>query len=161
MKTKEELLRIYSSYLPYELKFIYSRDIPSEVNAWKLVGLIDRKDSDSDFFAKATRKDYKNQINITLSLIKPILYSMDYLTKEIEHKGERFVPIAFLMSMRSVDVNNFCCENRKQKAIDALLNDLKVTHRVAIDFFNKLLEWNFNVFNLSDSEFIKKETLNQ
>ena len=92
METKKELLKIYSSYLPYELQFIYSRDIPSEVNAWKLVGLIDRKDSDSDFFAKAIRSDYKNQINTTLSLIKPILYSMDYLTKEIEYKGIKLIP---------------------------------------------------------------------
>ena len=142
MKNKEYLLKIYSSYLPYELQFIYSRDIPSEVNTWKLVGLIDRKDSDSDFFAKAIRSDYKNQINVTLSLMKPILYSMDNLTKEIEHKGEKFYPYEKL---------HLCFSD----VINLLNEDLWIGQWWDYEKVCKLIEWHFNVFNLPDELIVR------
>lgn len=155
MKTKE-LLKIYSAYLPYELKFIYARDIPSEVNAWKLVGILERKNSDSDFFAKATRKDYQNQIDTTLSLIKPILYSMDMLTKEIEHKGERFIPLNKISNL-----NLGHCDwisNERERLIEKYgFQDWFGV--VPVGIVNKLLEWHFNVFGLDESEYIKKENL--
>ena len=127
MKTKEELLNIYSSYLPYELKFIGDSDDIKTLTPSKLV-LIENL-----YYG---------------SLEKPILYSMDYLTKEIEHKGEKFYPYEKLHLCFS-DVTNFLNE------------DLWIGQWWDYEKVCKLLEWHFNVFGLSDSEYIKKETLNQ
>lgn len=142
MKTKEELIKIYSAYLPYGLSVFFE-----ENNAF--YPLVINNPS-------VSMKGGFNINEVINEEMKPLLWDMDMLTKEIEHKGERFIPIEFLMKMRSVDINNFCCENRKQKAVDALLNDLKITNRIAIDMFNKLLEWHLNVFGLDESEYIKK-----
>ena len=150
--TKEEQLKIYSAYLPYKLQVINAYQ-----NIYTIYGI--------------TNKMYDNYGNVGLLTTngwmdmddawenKPILYDMSYLTKEVEHEGERFMPVEKLMKMRSVDPNSFCCEKRKQKAIEALLNDMRLTDRISIDMYNKLLEWHFNVFNLPESEYINKATL--
>ena len=99
-KTKEELLKIYSAYLPYELMFCSNGDKTLKY-AWKLRGI----KTDLRYPDKPTllseRDDYSNIINIWSPCAKPILYSMDMLTKEIEHKGGRFIPIERLFDIET------------------------------------------------------------
>jgi len=147
MKTKEELLKIYSAYLPYQLEMQYQES--EQFGILQSILCVDDSDDARLGISNMFQSDH-------YWLFKPILYSMDMLTKEIEHKRERFIPVHYLMKMRSVNPDSFCCDTRKQKAIDALLNDLKITNRISIDMFNKLLDWNFNVFGLDESEYIKK-----
>lgn len=78
--TKEEQLKIYSAYLPYGLKICTSYGNGKWNNPKKLTGAdIDR------ISTRSSNVQYK-----------PILYDLSYLTKEIEHEGERFVPLKVL-----------------------------------------------------------------
>lgn len=85
-------LKEIAGYLPYSLEFIYNNDSPVEKNKWLLVSLGKRQNG-NDFFAKAEREDYKNQINTTISLIKPLLYPLEMLTKTIVHNGVEIIPM--------------------------------------------------------------------
>ena len=88
-------LKEIAGYLPYGLEFIYNNDSNSDKNKWLLVSL-GKRHNGNDFFAKAERSDYKNQINTTISLIKPLLYPLSMLTKTIVHNGVEIIPIDLL-----------------------------------------------------------------
>lgn len=143
--TKQEQLKILSAYLPYELDFIYNRDIPCKSEAWKLVGLCERLSSENDFVARATRKDYKNQINTTISLIKPILYSMTELTKEELHEADFGGYVDFVTNERDVWIGKY--------GFEGFLN------RVPNGIVQWLISKHYNIFNLPENAYIKKETL--
>lgn len=99
-------LKDIAPYLPYELKFFYSRDALVEKNVWQLVGL-ERKNSYklSDNFTVIGRNiEYKNNINLTLRLVKPILRPMSDLTKEITHNGETFIPLHRILEAYCFDL---------------------------------------------------------
>lgn len=168
MKTKEELLKVYSAYLPYELKFI-SCDAPMIKNAWVMVGVkLNERFSDTIL---SKREDYKNTINISTNTAKPILYSMDMLTKEIEHKGERFIPMDELTNGKTVSGNlNDYAEDWNERTyhpfedyVDEWINGESGYHLdfLPYGFIQKLTEWHFNVFGLDESEYIKKESVIQ
>jgi|GEM_PF-1629047 len=162
MKTKEELLRIYSAYLPYELKFISNNE------RYQLTGIELEKEyplwasTNWDEKTLEWKPGINNKIRPAIGYgfkyneVKPLLWSMDMLTKEIEHKGERFNVINELRSIfpnapmfdEYINYGHF----KSIKLIDS-----KVEYCVVM----KLIEWHFNVFNLEESEFIKKETLNK
>lgn len=134
MKTKEELLKIYSAYLPYSLT----------------VKLLERTDSTLRSVAGLTEKgilrigDSGHHLwEENFEKVKPILYSMDMVTKEIEHKGERFIPQDKLIHLD----------------LEWLINSENLIMKTNYEDVLKLLEWNFNVFGLEESEYIKKETL--
>lgn len=122
MKSKEELLKIYSAYLPYELivRQKFGRYSPTKEDVLEIDDL----------------KTFSMH-----RIFRPHLYSMDMLTKEIEHKGERFIPAEKLGWVGEVMIGyvNF---------------DMLV-----VSEYNDLLEWHFNVFGLDESEYIKKEAL--
>lgn len=73
--TKQEFLAMS---LPYEIKLIYRND-----KSWPIIMAIGNLDE-----ILHTNKDYK-----------PILRPLSDLTKEIEHKGEKFVPIIKLIEI--------------------------------------------------------------
>lgn len=122
-KTKEELLKIYSAYLPYNLSVKLNTD---------------DKFPDREF----TLNSIKCDDIFYLENMKPVIYSMDMLTKEIEHKGERFIPAKLFYD---------CPQEILRLKKRPLYHSYKI--------IDKLLEWHFNVFGLDESEYIKKETL--
>lgn len=132
-KTKEELLKIYSAYLPYELK-------TDKGLLWAIC---------KDFLVKTKLNDGEI-VKGEIDKLKPILYSMDMLTKEIEHKGERFVP-SLEIAKQTITGGNYNWYAVKKE-------NLRYLNYEVID---KLLEWHFNVFGLDESEYIKKESLNR
>lgn len=161
MKTKEELLKIYSAYLPYELEVTLSdegrynldSEYPNE-HAYKK-GLITEFSFSNGNFGYGefqVSKNYYFSIN-ELSEIKPVLYSMDMLTKEIEHKGERFIPTVWLRDNHAeFDISKKDMETLISMFLHIFRSPFSAPHY----FIDKLLEWHFNVFGLNESEYIKK-----
>lgn len=84
---------------------------------------------------------------------KPILFPMSALTKEIEFKGERFVPIEVLQSMNfgwvKIDDGELCCDVHNGMP----LSDMSL-------FLDQLNMWHFNIFNLSPEEYIEVNETN-
>lgn len=140
MKTKEELLKIYGAYAPYKLHILHTE----KKMALIVSGCYFNENSEENIQLKLLNWEIK----VNSDEVKPILYSMDYLTKEIEYKGERFYPYEKLHLCFS-DVTNLLNE------------DLWIGQWWDYEKVCKLIEWHFNVFGLSDSEYIKKETLNK
>lgn len=154
MKTKEELLKVYSSYLPYELRLQYENG--DNVN---LVGV---NTKGLQIESEYTHYGY---VDIRIEDIKPILHSMDYLTKEIEYEGERFIAGLMLVDPDRQEWDKMICETYKpfpklpteyirvmHESLGEIIsiNPNNVSH-LPYNIFIKLLEMNFNVFNLSDS----------
>lgn len=156
MKTKEELLKIYSAYLPYELK-------GKRTDGAK-----------GDYILRAVYDDgsiiwkYDGFGNSTQIGVLPVLYSMDMLTKEIEHKGERFIPILKWCDIPdTIELIGVGYEKKNYYAKFGFEAEI-VTYKIPSDIdsmnyytVNKLLEWHFNVFGLDESEYIKKEIINE
>lgn len=83
MKTLE--LKDICGYLPYGLKFLSDYfSTPHEIVS------IDLTDNTADF---SNNCGYTNK---SLGEVKPILCPMSDLTKEITHRGEKFVPLGVL-----------------------------------------------------------------
>ncbi|MEJ5105525.1 hypothetical protein [Chryseobacterium sp. MYb328] len=128
--TKEELLKIFSAYLPYGLKICTSYNNGKSWNKpKKMLG------ADLDRLR-------------TLVKYIPILYDLSYLTKEIEHEGEKVIPIDYIStSIKDSQTTMRRVENNQ--SLDVL------------DYWKiqRLLELHFNVFQLPEGEYINKATL--
>lgn len=86
MKTKKEIIKIYNAYLPYKLEIL-----TQEYSDSKILSGVSFYD-DSLYFDQDDR-----WCDVTEA--KPYLHEMDMLTKEIEHKGEMFIPIVKLFKV--------------------------------------------------------------
>lgn len=92
-------------------------------------------------------------------IYKPILYPLDYLTKEITHNGETFVPIERLFE------KNYPANKSKTYYYDTQINYIRCSHvstsyhkliyivselagRNSYEDMQQLIEWRFDVFNL-------------
>ena len=75
---------------------------------------------------------------------KPILRPLSDLTKEIEHNGEKFVPMEYILSMTS---KSFKDSPRQERLTEAVVNDLKFGN-LQYKYVQKLFEWHFDVFSL-------------
>lgn len=147
MKTKEELIKIYSAYFPYNLDVltpIWSID-EDEKTIQKLYSL-----TESYLRFEVEKNGFYNCL---FEECKPVFYSMDMLTKEIDHKGERFIPIQ--------ELRRHCIDDLGAKdydtdiGLDKLMKGWEVIYYPKL-FIDKLSEWHFNIFGLSESEYIKK-----
>lgn len=106
-------LKHLAPYLPYKVKIL---------NGWGDIHTMNYTHLDD------------NGNNGVIFGIKPILRNLSDLTKEIEHNGEKFVPIDYFLG-EDVDL----VENAVQ------INDLSY---LPYNIVQKLLEWNFDVFGL-------------
>ena len=75
--------------------------------------------------------------------VKPILYSLDYLTKEITHNGETFVPIERLGSLFNMNIVEYCFLEQNYMLLETIVNQRWY-------IVEKLLEWRFDIHNLID-----------
>ena len=132
--TKDELLKIYSAYLPYGLQI--STDDEGEYWVETVIGVNN----------EALETSVGNYWDFT---VKPILYDLSYLTKEIEHEGESFIP--------SVKIKEETITGYTYNYFNLIeIKDFKL---VNYEVFQKLLEWHLNVFGLPEYQFINKATL--
>lgn len=141
---KDELLKIYSAYLPYGLQI--STDDEGEDWVETVIGVNN----------EALETSVGNYWDFT---VKPILYDLSYLTKEIEHEGETFVPIVKLEQIFGIGFKKFNNTVGFSYFFKGLSNG--VLFDKIEGFRNKLLEWHFNIFSLPESEYINKATLTQ
>lgn len=149
-------LKHIAPYLPYGLKI--------KSGNYTLRNLVIEVDNYSSSHNEVSLKNVVSGIGH-----KPILRPLSDLTKEIEHNGERFVPIFEIYNI----VNNISHVQRKK--LKAVLNkDLngKYVSKAILDFkgkFNaiyikhnevlkcsyeviqKLLEWHFDIFSLLEN----------
>ena len=110
---------------------------------------------------------------------KPILRPLSDLTKEIEHKGERFVPIVKLMqiayeiqdsditpekiyvkdNLHTVKISDveFAFDADYNSFISMLHNFFSAVPK-QLELFQKLIEWHFNLMDIGE-EFIDVNTL--
>ncbi|QWT88135.1 hypothetical protein KBP46_10035 [Chryseobacterium sp. PCH239] len=167
---KDELLKIYSAYLPYDLEF----------EAFGRRGKINEIQLKPDFVLGLDIDSHVRHFYPDSGL--PILYDLSYLTKEIEHEGKKITPIVELAKLgtgeQECGVTNgnlgTCYVNAKNEKKGFFIyhpegyfiwqvgkNAEPMIVKNQLKLFQKLLEWHFNIFSLPESEYINKATLTQ
>ena len=150
---KEITLKEWSAYLPYGLKFKTKRGL-------------DTLSTLSDELINCDLEEW-----YSLNKVKPILYDLSWLTREITHEGETFVPLLNLVDPDKSDWDKMeCLEFQAVPNIPQSQKWFKVKHLelgevIQINPFNlevlphkvfqKLIEWKFNVFNLPDELIVR------
>lgn len=125
MKDKLELKHL-APYLPYELKMC----CPNSNIKIQVLKPFDIGGYMLDFLNTSTRK--------------PILRPLSDLTKEIEHNGEIFIPIDYLKN----NYSGFYFDSNPELLIKSNNTNLYISLQWSVEFYNKLLEWHFDVFSL-------------
>ncbi len=168
---KEELIKIFSAYLPYSLDLLY-KDFPNEkpVRKAKLSGV-----TTTEIETRYKRKikgcvgdiiSWSGNNNVFDLEVKPVLYDLSYLTKEIEYEGKRFIPIEYFEITDDSDSYPIEHDHGNIKLIKDLESIAKNNSYHDIQFLpfevvQRLISWKINVFGLKENEFINKATLNK
>lgn len=127
MERDKLTIKELAPYLPYRLKCIWNTE------TYELHGVLAND--------KCKLMDICDDTiyGCGIKFIKPLLFPLSSLTKEIEVNGERFVPIKKLFGEDSDGSMLLWLEN-----IHAMFCRFDYT----ISYYNKLLEWHFDVFGL-------------
>lgn len=125
--TKQEFLAMS---LPFELK-MWNKSEPYKVY-----------EMDGFFPPNAIHYKETNRSDYFYFETKPILRTLSDLTKEIEHKGEKFVPIDELNNIGDDECNRYNDYFSEENISDVnwLLEPFII--------FQKLIEWHFDIANL-------------
>ena len=179
--TKEEQLKIYSAYLPYGVELYHDSHFKENriIKEWGLKKCSDYPISE---YCDGTR------YGRTFQEVKPILYDISYLTKEIEHEGNQITPIIEIIKQASLLDLNGCAfdiyddeeedngiyinaEDEHGRVIDSLFYDGNIFQKMHVYGFDPvnpqrelqemLLRYHLNVFDLPEDQFINKATLTQ
>ena len=142
MSTTKLELKHLAPYLPYGLKVkVITKSGHLDNVALDLIGAAIRKEEHYGDIWKANVEDFGITAWYPLGDVKPILRPLSDLTKEIEHNGERFVPIQRLGY-----------DKVTPSPITRLLDDLKNRPKLLPYWlFEKLFEWHFDVFGLIEA----------
>jgi len=139
-------------YLPYGLNVKYNDCIHPKTHIAKLSGV-----SDDGIETTYKRKfegcrgdciSFTGRNNIVDLDFKPILRPLSDLTKEIEHNGERFVPIEYGCNGLDLDLQNLEREIRLNKSFSKQL----IIGEHKFKTVNKLFQWHFDVFGLIEQD---------
>lgn len=198
--TKDEQLKIYAAYLQHDLLFypsensdlfddLYADNFPHTTRNYRLA--LQEKDKDAIKISNSYLKQkvpfitiedgevFLGQFESSLgfdvddvfsSEVKPILYDLSDLTKEIEHEGKKIIPIVELLKIKYPNQKgrysdtDYSTEGYAKAwfTVDAAKEimirdfDLQNEHYWIIQ---KLIELHFNVFSLTEDQFINKATL--
>jgi hypothetical protein len=145
-KTQKLEIKYLAPYLPYRLKF-YAGKIEDALLIYPMLGLNEHynKIISIKTFSNGEDTTYGFQeMPIEQYHLKPILRPMSELIKEIEHNGEKIIPCDYW----DKEVNRI-------KYQDELRNMAKHSYcdgYLPYFIMEKLFEWNFDVFNLIDSD---------
>ena len=121
---KELTLKEWSAYLPYGLKFKTKRGL----------------DTLSTLSDELINCDFEEWYS--LNKVKPILYDLSWLTREIEFGGEKFIPnhdplFKYFIPYELEEFKN------------------SIPYSLSFEQYEKLLEWKFNVFSLPDELIVR------
>lgn len=89
----------------------------------------------------------------------PILRPLSDLTQEIEHNGEKFVPMQKLRELfggRPISFDGMCFYTRIEDSCVRSQQDVVPLHFSQYDAFQKLFEWHFDVFGLLENNLAEK-----
>ncbi|MGH1520562.1 hypothetical protein [Chryseobacterium sp. JK1] len=142
--TNEEKLRVYAAYLPYGLQLQHKykkakHNGETVLRSW--VKPLEHLDLGCLFPYRKDSFDWK-----------PIIYPLDFLTKEIDHEGKAVV--IFDEIRKETNAANFVNIERYLMSIeDGMAGHLPYW------VVNTLIRHHFNVFNLPECEYINKATL--
>lgn len=125
MKTLE--LKDICGYLPYGLRIMRP---PTNVPV--VAELLD------------IRKDFTILGAGHIDTYRAVLRPMSDLTKEITHKGEKFVPMVELGECANVEVEVADFEFKRDKVVDVLFHNILSGERSSIIIFDKFHEWMFD-----------------
>lgn len=127
--TNEDKLRIYAAYLPYKLQVLSHSGTIFQLNT----------------FNETKGKGIENRCieSVINNNYKPIIYPLEFLTKEIEHEGK-------LINIQ---------ENMPHLDFEWLIGKPELAFKLNQEDFEILVKHHFNVFNLPESEYINKATL--
>lgn len=142
-----------SLYLPYDLQLLENCEhwfdpIPDRVVT--MTGLLDtdlklpqQYDNEPiECFHISYRVDEKTTGNDYSKYFKPLLYPLSILTEEIEHEGERFVPLEKLYGfMKGHDYD------LGYEGFVTVLTNIKTDHQPMI-LLLEMVKYHFDVFNL-------------
>ena len=120
---KDITLKEWSAYLPYGLKFKTKRGL----------------DTLSTLSDELINCDFEEWYS--LNKVKPILYDLSWLTREITHEGETFIP---LYKLQKID-----------KAFILTFIETFGYEELKVEVFELLLEWRFNVFSMPDELIVR------
>ncbi|KAA0126421.1 hypothetical protein FY557_17375 [Chryseobacterium sp. SN22] len=151
--TTQEQLNIYAAYLPYQLHC----ELKDEVGTYEITHLN----------ICEVQCDGVNTIEIhivPLTHIKPILYDLSHLTKEIEHEGRVFTPIDVFEITDDHDSYSVEYDHGNIKLIRGLKAISESSSYYDIQFLpfevvQRLISWHFNVFGIPAGDFIDKATI--
>lgn len=122
-------------YLPYGLKLQYVvRGVVQSTGIMRSI-------SHNDFETHPTRVNINYQGEEHIWMFRPILRPLSDLTKEIEHNGEKFVPIEKCGYCSLEDCTNESGEIEE-------ITSSHILGFMPFNYFDKLLEWHFDVFGL-------------
>jgi hypothetical protein len=137
--TKEELRKIYSAYLPYKLHVLHT-----EKNMRLIISGVYFKENNDEYLQLQLLNWDRT---VKTSEVKPILYDLSYLTKEELRSAGFSDHVDYLTHERESLVEKYGFIN--------YINKLPYAH------FQYLVSQHYNVFDLEESEFINKATLNK
>jgi hypothetical protein len=105
---------------------------------------------------------------IPVERVNPYLYSLSSLTEAVEHKGKEIVPIVELLKLkhsRKVSGSKYELITVGDKGYPSAYYTYRANINIQLNPFNiktwewwtiqKLIEWNLNVFNLPEGEYIE------
>ena len=134
--TKQEFLAMS---LPYELKCNDSNLLESN-SIYKYIG---------SYYQMDNEIEYKN--------VKPILHPLTDLTKEIEHNGEKFVPLH-----RLLENNYFDLTQMSEEDVLAYEGAFMMPELITLYDLLLYLKWHFDLFNgIENGEAIDVNTLDE
>lgn len=113
-------------YLPYGVKCSHARKKGN-------IKSIDILTIDTWFI---TKRDY----------FKPILRPLSDLTKEIEHNGEKFVPVNKILEIFGKSLKHLSTEYQV-KALHSFELEV-ITKELPYRYIQKLIEWHFDIYGL-------------
>ena len=127
---KEITLKEWSAYLPYGL--ICEVKDQGGIETDTLSGVYDNKELVFHNIVESHQG---------FESVKPILYDLSWLTREITHEGETFIP---LYKLQKID-----------KAFVLTFIETFGYEELKVEVFELLLEWRFNVFSLPDELIVR------
>lgn len=186
--TQQELIRVFSAYLSYDIKFKHIDHGYDFTNPKEIITEIDAISKDWISFKDGADYYFKRGHDDDFIEVKPILWDLSMLTKEIEHEGNTFVPIVEILRKTSLldlssckfdvyqDEEKFTgviyvnAEDEKGRIIDSMYYDNNLFWHAnngggysptnpQSEPQEMLLSFHLNVFNLDESQFINKANL--
>ena len=106
---------------------------------------------------EVTISDGEYEYDLLLKDILPILHPLSDLTKEIEHKGEKFVPLH-----RLLENNNFDLSKMSEDEIMSFQKPFMMSELIILNDLPLYLEWHFDIADLiSKGEAMDVNTLDK